>query len=64
MKVLFVNVVKDLAVQKAHYPLGFGYLVSYCRKQGLALDCAYSENLVDMWQVNPGRDYEGEDCPY
>lgn len=34
MKVLFVNVVKDLAVQKAHYPLGFGYLVSYCRKQG------------------------------
>lgn len=53
MKVLFVNVVKDLAVQKAHYPLGFGYLVSYCRKQGLALDCAYSENLMDLWQVNP-----------
>jgi len=53
MKVLFVNVVKDLAVQKAHYPLGFGYLVSYCRKMGLELDCVYRENLMDLWRVNP-----------
>jgi anaerobic magnesium-protoporphyrin IX monomethyl ester cyclase len=53
MKVLFVNVVKDLAVQRAHYPLGFGYMVSYCRKFGLELDCVYAENLTDIQRVNP-----------
>jgi len=53
MKVLFVNVVKDLAVQKAHYPLGFGYIVAYCRKFGLDLDCVYAEDIRGLVSVNP-----------
>jgi radical SAM superfamily enzyme YgiQ (UPF0313 family) len=53
MKVLFVNVVKDLPVQRAHYPLGFGYLVSYCRKMGLDLNCVYAENLDCLEVVDP-----------
>lgn len=53
MKVLFVNVVKDLPPQKALYPLSFGYLISYARKQGLSLKSLYTENLDCLREANP-----------
>jgi anaerobic magnesium-protoporphyrin IX monomethyl ester cyclase len=53
MKVLFVNVVKDLAVQKAHYPLGFGYMAAYCHKNGLDLNISYAEDLSTLNSVAP-----------
>ena len=53
LKVLFVNVIKNLPVQHAHYPLSFGYLVSFCKKNGLGLDCSYAESLASLENVNP-----------
>lgn len=33
-KILFLNVVKNIPIQKRFYPLGFGYLKSYAEKYG------------------------------
>ena len=55
MNVLFVNAIKNLPVQKSYYPLSFGYLVSYCRKHGVAFDSVYSEAMSYniLGQVKP-----------
>jgi len=53
LKVLFVNAVKNLGVQKSYYPLSFGYLTSYCRINGLMFDCVYAENLSCLKRFSP-----------
>lgn len=53
LKVLFVNVVKNIPIQKSFYPLGFGYLVSYARTHGLSLKSLYAENLDCLREANP-----------
>ena len=53
MKILFVNVVKNQHIQKLYYPLSFGYLVSFSRKNGLELDCVYNEDLSSLKRFSP-----------
>lgn len=53
MKVLFLNVVKDIPIQRAFYPLGFGYLVSYSRAHGLIFRSLYAENLDCLNEAKP-----------
>ncbi len=46
MKILFVNVIDlENTVHKRYYPLAFGYLTSYCRKNGVEFEPCYVENL-------------------
>jgi hypothetical protein len=46
LKILFVNVIDlETAVHKRYYPLAFGYLISYCRKNGVEFEPYYVEKL-------------------
>jgi anaerobic magnesium-protoporphyrin IX monomethyl ester cyclase len=46
LKILFVNVIDlENAVHKRYYPLAFGYLISYCRKNGVEFEPYYVEKL-------------------
>jgi anaerobic magnesium-protoporphyrin IX monomethyl ester cyclase len=46
LKILFVNVIDlENAVHKRYYPLAFGYLASYCRKNGVEFEPCYAEKL-------------------
>ena len=48
MRVLFVNVIDDkIPIQMRYYPLSFGYLYSYCQKQGYTIDESYTEKVDD-----------------
>lgn len=53
LKILFVNVVKNLPIHRVVYPLGFGYMAAYCRKNGLDLNISYAEDLSTLKSVAP-----------
>jgi anaerobic magnesium-protoporphyrin IX monomethyl ester cyclase len=44
-KILFLNVVKNIPIQKRFYPLSFGYLKAYAHKYGEDFTSAYEEYL-------------------
>jgi len=48
MRILFVNCVdRPKEIQIHHYPLAFGYLISYCNKFGEFFDYYYTEQLSE-----------------
>lgn len=57
MRILFVNVVdRRNPVQVRHYPLAFGYLVSYCYANNEPFEYAYTEKLDETCLKNTRPD--------
>jgi anaerobic magnesium-protoporphyrin IX monomethyl ester cyclase len=54
-KILFLNVVKNISIQKRFYPLSFGYLKAYAKKNGEDFISTYEEHLDQnvLRKINP-----------